>query len=157
MSSDAGRMTAGDVAPGLTGESDRPGDVGSHRCDARAAEDLERYSNHPSAFIALNRDTEHFRVASMPGFIAYRRAGRYLFQLGGVFAPPGTQAGLLREFCAKAERDRQRICALQLRPEDIPIYRDAGFRINQLGLSYTVDLAKFQTAGTRFMKMRNKI
>lgn len=122
-----------------------------------AIEDLSRCSSHPSAFLALNRTTKHFRSAVVPGFIAYREAGGYLFQLGSVFAPPSSQAALLREFCDKATREGRYICALQLRPEDIPIYHDAGFHINQLGLSYSLDLTTFKTSGTRFMKMRNKI
>jgi phosphatidylglycerol lysyltransferase len=122
-----------------------------------AIDDLERYSSHPSAFLALNRDTAHFRAPGMPGFIAYREAGNYLFQLGSVFAPERSQPALLREFCAKAQREGRYICALQLRPEDVPAYHEAGFHINQLGLSYTLDLAAFKTSGTRFMKMRNKI
>ncbi len=125
--------------------------------DPQAVNDLVHCADHPSAFLALNKGTQHFRAANLPGFIAYREAGRYLFQLGSVYAPPESRAALLQEFCAKAARERRSICALQLRGPDVAIYEQAGFHVNQLGLSYSLELATFQTAGTRFMKMRNKI
>src|SRR5262252_8279409 len=112
MTNDAAPMAAGvspfvppsgEHAPG--GHAHGPRRPGASFRDAHALADLASYSNHPSAFLALNRDTQHFRADGMPGFIAYREAGAYLFQLGGVFAPALRQPGLLREFCAKAQRE----------------------------------------------------
>jgi lysylphosphatidylglycerol synthetase-like protein (DUF2156 family) len=120
-------------------------------------EALERYADHPSAFLALNRETQAFTIPSSSGFIAYRPCGGWLFQIGGVFAPPAERTRLLDAFRAFARRERKRICAIQLRPEDAELYREAGFRVNQLGTSYTVDLGRFTTKGTRFMQLRNKV
>src|SRR5215475_2288048 len=59
---------------------------------------LERYSDNPSAFLALNGGNSYFTVPGSDGVIAYRRAGRYLVQLGGAFAPAAGYAELLGRF-----------------------------------------------------------
>jgi lysylphosphatidylglycerol synthetase-like protein (DUF2156 family) len=89
--------------------------------------------------------------------IAYRPCGGWLFQLGSVFAPAAERARLLEAFRAFARREGKNVCALQLRPEDAELHRAAGFRVNQLGTSFTVDLSRFQTKGSRFMQLRNKV
>jgi lysylphosphatidylglycerol synthetase-like protein (DUF2156 family) len=123
----------------------------------RAIDVLARHADHPSAFLALNRETRHFLVPGIDGLIAYRPCGGWLFQLGPAFAPAADRARLLEAFRAFARRERKRICALQLRAEDVALHRAAGFRVNQLGLSYGLDLARFSLAGSRFMQLRNKV
>lgn len=120
-------------------------------------ETLARYADHPSAYLAMNREMCRFTSENVDGFIAYRPFGSVLFQLGGVFAPRADQPRLLEQFRGLARRMGKRICTVQLRPDDLALYQQAGFCINQLGASYTLDLAGFRTSGTRFMKMRNKI
>ncbi|PYQ13516.1 MAG: hypothetical protein DMF80_14670 [Acidobacteria bacterium] len=124
---------------------------------ARLAELLERYGDHPSIGLVLNAGMEYFTDRSAAGLIAYRRAGRYLFQFGGVFGPPEAKPALLRAFLESARARGERVCAVQLRDSEVDMYHRHGFRMNQLGLSYTVSLAEFNTRGTRFMKLRNKI
>ncbi len=118
---------------------------------------LSRYADHPSAFLAVNRETKQFTSPVSKGFIAYRPRGDFLYQIGNVFAPTDKQPALLDDFRAFAQEQNKRICAIQIREADIPMYQEAGFRINQLGLSYTIDLKKFTLAGTPFQKLRNKI
>jgi len=120
-------------------------------------EALERWSDHPGAFLALNRETRAFRAPGGRGFIAYRPCGGWLFQLGSVCAPRDEQAALLEAFRAFARHERRRICALELRAEDVALYREAGFRVNQLGTSYSLELGTFSTRGSRFMQLRNKV
>lgn len=118
---------------------------------------LARWSDHPSAFLALNRGTEHFREPGLEGLVAYRRCGGWLFQLGGPFGPEGERRALLEAFRAFARARGQRICALQLRPEDATLYQAAGFRVNQLGTSFSLGLDGFELRGSRFMQLRNKL
>ena len=118
---------------------------------------VARFVDHPSGYLTMNREMCHFTSADVEGFIAYRSFGSVLFQFGGVFAPPESQARLLQQFQALARRVGKHICAVQLRPEDLALYQRSGFCINQFGNSYTLDLAGFKTSGTPFMKMRNKI
>ena len=118
---------------------------------------VARFADHPSGYLAMNREMRHFTGEGIDGFIAYVPFGGVLFQFGGVFAPKPDQARLLTQFRALARRTGKHICAVQLRPDDLALYQQSGFCINQFGASYTLDLAGFQTSGTRFMKMRNKI
>jgi lysylphosphatidylglycerol synthetase-like protein (DUF2156 family) len=139
--------TVGTVAP--TGQDTRL---------ARAhALDLLRHTDNPSAFLALNGGTFHYTVPGMYGFIAYRPHGRFLFQLGGAVGTPHVRPILLNNFRRFAEKRRYRICAVQLRDEDIELYRALGFCINQMGTSYTIDLQAFSSSGNRFVKLRNKV
>ena len=120
-------------------------------------ETVARFADHPSGYLAMNREMRHFTSENIDGFIAYVPFGGVLFQFGGVFAPEPDQPRLLAQFRALARRMGKHICAVQLRPEDLALYQQSDFCINQFGASYTLDLAGFQTSGTRFMKMRNKI
>ena len=118
---------------------------------------LERHAHHPSAMLAMNRLTRHFEVPGLDGLIAYRPSGGWWFQIGGAFAAPEDQRALVGAFLERARRERRRVCGIQLRREDFEVYGEAGFRFNQLGMSYSLDLRRHTLKGTTFMKLRNKI
>lgn len=124
---------------------------------ARAMRCLEQYAEHSSAFLTLNDDTAHF-TGTAPGLCAYRTAGRrHVFQLCGPIAPAASRRELLEEFRAWTAADRRRITAVQLSRDEAELYADAGFTVNQLGSSYSIDLARFTLRGRRFVKTRNMI
>ncbi|WP_332879547.1 DUF2156 domain-containing protein [Massilia sp. S19_KUP03_FR1] len=123
---------------------------------ARALE-LLRGSDNPSAYMALNQATSHFTVAGTDGFIAYRRHGGFLFQLGGGFGAPAARRTLLAAFRQFAQERACRICAVQLQEEDVALYREQGFCINQMGTAYTIELDAFCAAGSHFTRLRNKV
>jgi lysylphosphatidylglycerol synthetase-like protein (DUF2156 family) len=118
---------------------------------------LEKYSDNPSAFLALNGGNSYFTVPDRDGVIAYRRAGRYLVQLGGPFAPAADRAELLGRFVEFAQAQRHKVVAVQIQPADREHYLDLGFTVNQVGASYAVDLAGCTLRGSKFMQLRNKI
>ncbi len=119
---------------------------------------LRRHSHNPSAFLAVNQQTRHFRSPDVDGLIAYRPAGRrHLVQLGGVFASDPDQPALLSAFLAAARRGGRRVVAVQLQRGDAELYAAHGFTVNQLGASYARSLEGFRLAGGPFMKLRNKI
>ncbi|MGH3943106.1 MAG: bifunctional lysylphosphatidylglycerol flippase/synthetase MprF [Pseudonocardiaceae bacterium] len=118
---------------------------------------LEKYSDNPSAFLALNSGNSYFTVPGHNGVIAYRRCGRYLVQFGGAFAPPADYGQLLGRFYEHARARRRKVVAVQLQPHDLEYYAELGFTINQVGASYAVDLATCTLRGSRFMQLRNKI
>lgn len=118
---------------------------------------LREYGENPSAFLALNTGNEYFTLPDEDGMIAYRRAGRYLVQFGGVFAAPDRQPALLAGFQEFAHRSRRRIVGVQLQRSDAELYGSAGFTINQVGASYSVHLPEFSMRGSKFVKLRNKI
>jgi lysylphosphatidylglycerol synthetase-like protein (DUF2156 family) len=122
-------------------------------------EAIQQYSHadNPSAYFAFNSGNSYFQLAGEPGLIVYRQVGRYLVQFGGPFAPPEACTGLLREFVRYAAEQRREIVAVQLQGADASPYLEVGFTVNQMGASYVVDLETFTLAGTRFMRLRNKI
>jgi lysylphosphatidylglycerol synthetase-like protein (DUF2156 family) len=123
-----------------------------------AAGVLQRHASNPSAFLALNRDTRRFSVPGLDGFVAYRPAGRRsVVQLGGVFADPGDQDRILKEFTAMARRHRRRVIAVQLLRADAERYANQGFTVNQFGADYGRSLAEFSVEGSAHVKLRNKI
>jgi lysylphosphatidylglycerol synthetase-like protein (DUF2156 family) len=118
---------------------------------------LREGADNPSAFLALNTGNAHFTRPESPGFIAYREAGRFLIQFGGVFAPGPAREELLRAFLAHARTARRTVVAVQLQRDDAELYARCGFTVNQVGASYAVRLPGHSLRGTRFMKLRNKI
>jgi lysylphosphatidylglycerol synthetase-like protein (DUF2156 family) len=119
---------------------------------------LSRHAENPSAFLALNAHTKRFTVPGVEGLIAYREAGtHHLVQLGGVFADDAAADLLLEAFLAYARAARRRVVAVQLMPGDTARYAAHGFRVEQLGASYAVELEPFSTAGKHFVQLRNKV
>ena len=118
---------------------------------------LEKYSDNPSGFLALNSGNSYFTMSGVDGVIAYRRSGRHLVQLGGAFAPTTSYATLLRGFCDFARSQRLRVVAVQLQAPDLEHYANQEFTINQIGASYAVDLSDCTLRGAKFMRLRNKI
>jgi phosphatidylglycerol lysyltransferase len=128
-----------------------------HESRMRAMLRLESYADSPSAFLAMNEGTNYFEDSDIDGFIPYRVQGGYIVQIGGVVAHASVREKLLCRFLAFARQSGKRVCAVQLRQRDLDEYGRQGFTINQLGLSYSLDIPAFKTAGTRFISMRNKI
>ncbi len=120
-------------------------------------DDLARYSDHPSAYLVMNEKTQHFSDPRYKGFIGFRSWGDYVFQICNCISPIDQRQALLQAFCDYFHHRGKKICVLQLQKIDISLYQRLGFRINQLGTSYTLDLMNFRLAGTRFMNLRNKI
>ncbi|MBV8539104.1 MAG: DUF2156 domain-containing protein [Pseudonocardiales bacterium] len=118
---------------------------------------LEKYSDNPSAFLALNSGNSYFTVPGLDGVIAYRRSGRYLVQFGGAFAAEVGYAQLLDRFLQYARSRRRKVVAVQLQTYDLGYYAERGFTTNQIGSSYMVDLSTCTLRGSRFMQLRNKI
>lgn len=119
---------------------------------------LETYANHSSAFLALNDDTRLFTGTRNPGLCAYQTAGkRHTMQLCGPFAPADSRGALLDEFRAWSAARRRRITAVQLSHDEAVLYAEAGFTVNQLGCSYSIELSGFTLRGRRFVKTRNMI
>jgi lysylphosphatidylglycerol synthetase-like protein (DUF2156 family) len=113
--------------------------------------------DHPSGFLALSARNRRFTVRGIPGFIAYRDQRNHRVSLGGVHAPKSYRSLLLDHFLAKAKRRRRRVICVQLRHDQIDLFRDRGFTVNQFGTTYGLRLAGFSLAGGRRMKTRQKV
>lgn len=124
---------------------------------AHAGSEAVACINHPSGFLALSSKNPRFVLDDCPGFIAYREQGRHLVVFGGVHAYGEHAAALLDAFIAFAESRRRRLLVVQVRQAQVPLFLLRGFDINQLGSSYSLRLAAHSLAGTRKMKLRNKL
>ncbi|MFC0003938.1 bifunctional lysylphosphatidylglycerol flippase/synthetase MprF [Micromonospora siamensis] len=113
--------------------------------------------DNPSAFLGASSGNSVFTAPGHRGVVVYRTAGAYLVQFGGVFAPAEEQDGLLAAFVEFAAEQGRSIVSIQLQRADAERYARNGFTVNQVGASYAVDLAHFTLAGTKFMRLRNKI
>lgn len=118
---------------------------------------LQKYSENPSAFLALNSGNEYFTDPSIDGLITYRTAGRYMIEFGGVCAAEGSRRALLARFLDFARAQRRTVVAIQLLRSDAELYAKCGFTVNQVGASYSLHLPEFTLSGSRFVKLRNKI
>jgi lysylphosphatidylglycerol synthetase-like protein (DUF2156 family) len=124
---------------------------------ARLRHEAPRVMDHPSGFLALSARNRFFTLDGQPGFVAYREHGKHLVAFGGVHAPREAQDRLLDAFVEHARSRRRRVMAVQLRESQVPLFTARGFTVNPLGTSYAVSLRGYTLAGTKKMKLRNKI
>ena len=118
---------------------------------------LQEHCDNPSGFLALNDSNQHYYAPGVDGIVFYRPAGRYWVQFGGPVAAPTDRPELLQRFLESAGRERRRVIAFQVPESDAQTYADHGFTVNQMGMSYGVELASFTLRGKKFVKLRNKI
>src|SRR4051812_26336446 len=123
--------------------------------DERAS--LADHVDHPSGFLALSRRNLRFFVPGLDGFVAFRRQGRHRLVPGGVHAPESSRADLLDAFLRDSARDREQVVGLQIRACDVALFRSRGFRVDAFGSTFALELRRFSFAGTKRMKLRNRI
>ena len=117
----------------------------------------ESFVDHPSGFLALSPRNGFFTVPGLTGFVAYRRHGRHRLNLGGVQAPVADREALLDAFLRESRAAGDRVVAVQVRADQVELFRGRGFAVNQLGSSYAIDLERFSLAGGARLKLRNRI
>jgi lysylphosphatidylglycerol synthetase-like protein (DUF2156 family) len=113
--------------------------------------------DHPSGFLALSRRNLRFSVPGTSGFVPFRRQARHRLVLGGVHAPAECRAPLLDAFLRDSARDEEQVVALQVRARDVALFRSRGFRVDAFGSTFGLGLETFTFAGTKRMKLRNRI
>lgn len=125
---------------------------------AHAHRILASYAQHPSAWLAMNRETQRFFAPGIDGMLAFRPAGkRHLALVAGIHAPVAQRGALLDRFLAWAGSQHRRVFAVQMLGDDAELFAARGFLVNQIGASYGVTLSSFKLSGGRFIKLRNKI
>jgi lysylphosphatidylglycerol synthetase-like protein (DUF2156 family) len=115
------------------------------------------YLDHPSGFLALSPRNLRFSVDGLPGFIAYRREAGQRIVVGGVHAADFCREGLLDAFLRESARAEEPVVVVQVREEQAPMFRRRGFRVDAFGATFALDLRAFTFAGTKRMKLRNRI
>ncbi|MFF0435537.1 phosphatidylglycerol lysyltransferase domain-containing protein [Streptomyces sp. NPDC004327] len=121
---------------------------------------LAAHADHPSGALALNTGTIRRPGRSVPGVVAYRRGRRHTVQFAGPFAAPADRDRLLEEFLrelAAGPGRPPRLTVAQLRADDVARYEARGFRVNQIGTSYSIDLERFTVRGKALAKVRQNV
>ena len=118
---------------------------------------LADHIDHPSGFLALSSRNLRFSVPELEGFVPFRRQGQHRLVPGGVHAPDDSRADLLDAFLRDAARDCEQVVALQVRARDVELFRSRGFRVDAFGSTFALALQRFTFAGTKRMKLRNRI
>ncbi|MGW3287150.1 phosphatidylglycerol lysyltransferase domain-containing protein [Streptomyces sp. NPDC001002] len=125
--------------------------------DTRDAIDVLRaYADHPSAFLAVNAHTRHHHGRQMPGLVAHLPGRRHHIQFAGPLAPPSARGPLLDEYLASL-RGRGLLTAVQVRAQDVDLYAERGFTVNQIGSTYGIDLSRFTLRGKALAKIRQNV
>ncbi|WP_415421857.1 phosphatidylglycerol lysyltransferase domain-containing protein [Serratia marcescens] len=117
----------------------------------------ERFGDHPSLFLAMNRKISTFCADGIIGYVPYQDDGRCLFILTGVVSREDERGVLLQHFIRFAQENHRDVCAVQLQKNQAELFSTCGFQVNQMGCSYTLDLMAHTIVGTEFMSLRNKI
>lgn len=118
---------------------------------------LERYSDNPSAFLALNHGNEYFTCSDIDGFVCYRPRGKRWIQFGGPFTDAANRKELESRFIQHAHAGGRRVIGVQLQRADAELFAELGHTVNQVGASYALELTNFSLRGKRFVRLRNKI
>jgi len=113
--------------------------------------------DHTSGFLALSPRNRRFVVDGLPGFIAFREQGKHYISIGGIHAAADVREALFEAFLAESERRRRRVLAVQVPESQAQLFVARGFTIAQMGSSFGKRLGKLSLAGTRHVKLRNKI
>jgi lysylphosphatidylglycerol synthetase-like protein (DUF2156 family) len=124
---------------------------------AAALDRLRRYGDHPSGFLALEPGNEFFAADGVPGFVPYRRRGRYRFVFGGPVCDPVSEPHLLDRFLEDSARAAERVVAVQVQQRSLELFAQRDFVVNQLGSTYTVDLSRATLEGAAMRNRRKMV
>jgi len=113
--------------------------------------------DHPSGFFALSDRNQAFTADGLAGFISFRAQGRHLVCTGGVHAPPAARGELLDAFLEETTRRRQRPLIVQLPVDQVELFEQRDFTVNQFGSTFGVGLDGYKFSGGRKIKLRNKL
>lgn len=112
---------------------------------------------HPSGYLGLSRRNRIFTMPGVPGFVSYRKRGGHLVAFGGVHTKNEHWATLLDGFIKFADSQRRRVLAVQVRSNQVALFAERGFTVNQFGTNFAVQLQGYSLAGSHKVKLRNKI
>ncbi|NET58786.1 MAG: DUF2156 domain-containing protein [Symploca sp. SIO2E6] len=118
---------------------------------------LKNSDCHHLSILAANPGNEIFIATNKQGKIAYKIQGNYIFIIGGILATKDNKLEVYREFNSFAKANKKRIIAIYLTIDEMEIFKQHNYSINQLGSSYSIDLKQFSFTGKQHATMRNKI
>src|SRR5690606_23853029 len=85
------------------------------------------------SYLATEPEHELFWSRNQQGLISYAKWGRHLLVRGGLIAPEEQKRQLLQEFLDHARPLRLNAYFFGIHEEDLPYFRETGYRITKLG------------------------
>jgi phosphatidylglycerol lysyltransferase len=126
--------------------------------DSRALlEDLAfRYGRSYESYLVTEPDRTCYWLPERTGVIAFLRRDRYLHVGGGLLAADADRPLLLASFSAWARRSGLRMLFYNIAPDELPMFRDAGFQATKWGEEPIIDLAEATWSGRKFEWVRRQ-
>jgi phosphatidylglycerol lysyltransferase len=138
------------------GQELRSPSVGSQHANV-VLEDLAfRYGRTAESYLVTEPGRECFWLHDSAGVVVYLRRGRYLHVGGGLLAAEADKAELLDAFTRWATGQRLRIMFYNILPDEVHLFRDAGFQVTKWGEEALIDLAQENWKGKRFEWVRRQ-
>ena len=120
-------------------------------------EDLAfRYGRSSESYLVTEPGRECFWLPNQSGVIVFLRRGRYLHVGGGLLAAEADKALLLNAFTQWASRSRLGAMFYNIAPDEVPLFRQAGFQVTKWGEEALIDLAEVTWKGKQFEWVRRQ-
>ncbi len=122
--------------------------------DFKRAQSIIRSQEHPVAMLALMGDKSLMFSAAGNAFIMFMCHGRSWVALSDPVGPRNEWPELLWRFIEQADWHGGRTAFYQVRPENLPLYLEAGFKVMKLGEEAVVYLSDFDLKGSKAARLR---
>lgn len=123
---------------------------------SRARVIVEEWGNSSLAAMALLPDKSYF-FSDAGSVVAYAVRDRYCLALGDVIGPPADRAAAVAAYTAMCDHNGWVPIFYQTLPDDLPVYRAAGFVQIHVGSEAVVDVTTFALEGKSKKSIRNRI
>ncbi len=122
-----------------------------------ALEDLAfRYGQSYESYLVTEPDRHCFFMAERLGAVAFLRRDRYLHVGGGLLADAADRPALLDSFADWARQHKFRLMFYNVGPQDLSLFRAAGFQVTKWGEEPIIDLRDLTWAGRKFEWVRRQ-
>lgn len=133
--------------------SDQQFPAPSGKSDVRAL--LDSGSAQPLTVLLNSPHAQFFRDKA--GAVGFFRHGRGILSVGGALAAPDRRAEVLQAFVRWAEAQGHRPYFMHAPETDLPILAEMGFRLDQLGASYSLQYDSAGLDGSAYRQVRRKL
>src|ERR1700733_8838622 len=130
--------------------------VGSQPANVQVEDLAFRYGRTAESYLVTEPGREYFWLPNCAGVIVYLRRGRYLHVAGGLLAAETEKPALLNAFTDWAARSRLRIMFYNIVPDEVHLFREAGFQVTKWGEEAVIDLPTATWKGKQFEWVRRQ-
>ena len=117
---------------------------------------LKMYSRHHLSGLLLSPDAALYSKKDV-GYVGYSIRKNVLIVIGGFMCDPDKKKFLASEFLKWCKQFDYKVFFVHMPKNDIAIINEFGFKTNQIGATYSLELDKFSFKGRKFSQLRNKL